>query len=72
MAELEISLTLITFSDLGMYRLRKLSAPPSWTRIFELRIFLRILKSFVTLEPETLNQTAIHTTLAERLTEPSG
>jgi hypothetical protein len=28
MVELEISLTLITFSDLDMYRLQKLSAPP--------------------------------------------
>jgi hypothetical protein len=43
--EFEISSDFITFSDLSMYRLRNSQLPNSRTRIFELRIFLRILKA---------------------------
>jgi hypothetical protein len=49
--ELEIPSTMITFSDISLYRLKKFSAPPFSDSIFELKIFLRILKRFMTLGP---------------------
>jgi hypothetical protein len=51
---LNISSTLITFSDLSMYRLEDSQLPHSRTRIFELRIFLKIRKSLMRLGPNKI------------------
>jgi hypothetical protein len=56
MVVLRISTALITFSDWSICTdLENFQLPHFQTQTFELRIFLRMLKSFMTLGPETLD-----------------